>query len=172
MLISLNDLPSPPLKTSANMSLTPHTPDLVTNNKQPSTENDWLSNADLSAILDADPCSTWDFQAEQGAEDLSAFFYLDWYYSDSNAETGQQNIEKPHLEIESTAKETRETSPEVIQQTKNASARISDRVASMPLGSTVPRLPEPTVHSSPVTDSGIIEGKSKPLPELEQKTQV
>ncbi len=154
------------------MSLAPHTPDLGINNKQPSTENDWLSNADLSAILDADPCSTWDFQAERGTEDLSDFLDLDLYYSESNAETVQQNIEKPHLENESTAEETRETSPGVIQQTKNTSARISDGVASMPLGSTLPRPPKPTVQPLPVTDSGIVEGKSKSLPELEQEIQV
>jgi hypothetical protein len=154
------------------MSLEPHTPDLGTNNKQPSTENDWLSDTALSELLDLDPFSAWSFQAAQETEDLSDFLDLDLYYSESNAQTVQQNIEKPHLGNESTAEETRETSPEVIQQTKNASARISDGVASMPLGSTVPRPPKPTVQLLPVTDSGIVEGKSKPLPELEQETQV
>jgi hypothetical protein len=131
------------------MSSASHTPDPETNNSQPSTEIDWLSDTDLSALLD-----------------------LDTYDSDSNPETVQQSIEEPHLEIESTAQGTQETSPEDIQQTRNASPRISDEVASIPLGSTVSQPSEPLVQPSSGTDSGRSEGKSKLLAELEQKTEV
>jgi hypothetical protein len=156
------------------MSSASHTPDPETNNSQPSTEIDWLSDTDLSALLDLDTSySTLSPQtAQQTIEDLSALLDLDTYYSDSNPETVQQSIEEPHLEIESTAQGTQETSPEDIQQTRNASPRISDEVASIPLGSTVSQPSEPLVQPSSGTDSGRSEGKSKLLAELEQKTEV
>jgi len=128
------------------MSSAPHTPDPETNS-QLSTEIDWLSDTDLSALHDLE-------------------------FSDSNLETMQQSIEEPHFEIESTIEETQETSPDDIQQTRSASPRISDGVASIPLGSTLSQPSEPSVQISPGADSGRSEGKSKPLAELEQKTEV
>lgn len=126
------------------MASAPHTPDPETNHSQQSTEIDWLSDTDLSALIN-----------------------LDTYYSEWNPETPQQSIEEPNLEIECMAEETQETSPE----TRNASPRISDEIASMPLSSAVSQPSGPLVQPSPGTGSGS-EGKSKPLAELEQETEV
>ena len=136
-------------------------------------EIDWSSGTDLSSLLDLDTyCSTLSPETSQQPMELLALLDLDAYYSDSNPETAQQSIEESHLEIKSTAEQTQETSPEDTRQTRNASPRISDKVASMPLGSTSSQPSEPLVQPSPGTDSGGSEGKSKPLAELEQKIEV